>query len=203
MASNPLRELAGLGQSVWLDYIRRDFLDDGGLGRLAPGDGLAGVTSNPSIFAQAVSSSETCAEQARMLLAANPATTTAELYEALAVEDTRAAADQLRGVYDGSSGSDGFVSLEVSPHLAEESAATVAEARHLRALVDRPNLMIKVPATAAGVVAVEELIGAETVNTLPLATLEAFRDHGTARPTLGAGTDEAARRDPAAAGGKR
>jgi transaldolase len=146
------------GQAVWLDYIERDLVMRGGLARLVADDGVRGVTSNPSIFCSAITSSEAYQSAIDGLLAERPSITTAELYEALVIEDIQQATDVLRPVYDDSGASDGFVSLEVSPHLAHDTAGTVEEARRLWRAVDRPNLMIKVPATDAGIPAVEELI---------------------------------------------
>ncbi len=146
------------GQSVWLDFIERGMLADGGLERMIAADGVRGVTSNPSIFKQAITGGDHYLPALESILAEDPGIATSTLYEILAVEDIRTAADQLRPVYDASGGADGFVSLEVSPLLAHDTAGTVAEARRLWALVDRPNLMIKVPATAAGIPAIEELI---------------------------------------------
>jgi transaldolase len=174
---NPLRQLAKLGQAVWLDYIRRKLLVEGGLRRLIEEDGLTGVTSNPSIFEKAIGGSDDYDAAMAELLDKDRRMTAGELFESLAIEDIRMAADQLRGVYDASGGADGFVSLEVSPYLAHDTAATVEEARRLWRAVDRPNLMIKVPGTAAGVPAFETLI-AEGVNVnvtlmFSLATYEA------------------------------
>ena len=157
---NPLQRLwHDFGQAVWLDYIERDLVTGGGLARLVAEDGVRGVTSNPSIFHQAITGGEAYADAIRSLIAEQPTISTTELYEALAIDDIRSAADVLRPVFDGADGSDGFVSLEVSPHLAHDTAGTVEEARRLWRQVDRPNLMIKVPATAAGLPAVETLIG--------------------------------------------
>jgi transaldolase len=147
-------------QAVWLDFIERGLITTGELARLVESDGVRGVTSNPSIFCSAITSSGAYDPSIDALLAGRPDLTAQELYEALAVDDIRGAADVLRPVYDGSGGSDGFVSLEVSPHLAHDTTGTVEEARRLWRTVDRPNLMIKVPATEAGIPAVEELIGA-------------------------------------------
>jgi transaldolase len=156
---NPLTALAERGQSVWIDYIHRTSLHDGTLAAQVA-DGVRGVTSNPSIFEQAVAGSDAYDEQLAELVAARPGAASEELFEALAVTDIQAAADILRGVYDASNGGDGYVSLEVSPRLAADTTATVAEARRLWDAVDRPNLMIKVPATPEGVPAIEELIAA-------------------------------------------
>jgi len=150
-------------QAVWLDFIRRDLVRDGELARLVQDDGIRGVTSNPSIFHQAITSGRVYDDAIEALLADRPGLSTVDLYEALAVDDIRAAADVLAPVYESSGGADGFVSLEVSPHLARDAAGTVAEARRLHAAVGRPNLMIKVPATDEGLPAIETLL-AEGVN---------------------------------------
>jgi transaldolase len=156
---NPLRALwEEQGQAVWLDYIERDLVTGGGLARLVAEDGIRGVTSNPSIFHQAITGGAAYREAIRTLLTEQPAMSTNALYEALAIEDIRGAADVLRPVWEDSGGADGFVSLEVSPGLADDTAGTVAEARRLWREVDRANLMIKVPATAAGLPAIERLI---------------------------------------------
>ncbi|MCP4895886.1 MAG: transaldolase [bacterium] len=156
---NRLRQLWGEhGQAVWLDFIQRDLLNSGGLTRLIEEDGVRGVTSNPSIFEKAIAGSGDYDAAIDALLAASPAPSLIQLYEALAKDDIRSAADLLRPVYDGSGGSDGFVSLEVSPQLAADTKATVEEARRLWKEVARPNLMIKVPATKAGAPAIQTLI---------------------------------------------
>ena len=156
---NPLTALFDtFGQSIWLDFIRRDLLAEGNLEMMIRADGIRGVTSNPSIFHKAITGSSVYDDAIEARLARNPEIATEALYEELAVEDIQLAADILRHVYDASGGTDGFVSLEVSPYLAEETEATVAEARRLWALVGRPNLMIKVPATRAGIPAIETLI---------------------------------------------
>lgn len=158
----PLEELNSQGQSVWVDYIRRDFTRDGGLQSLVD-DGVRGVTSNPSIFEAAIGGSAEYDEALRSRLDVNPDCTPTELFEAVAITDIQEAADVLRSVYDESGGADGFVSLEVSPTLAHDSEGTIRDARRLWAAVDRPNLMIKVPATGPGIPAIEELI-AEGIN---------------------------------------
>ncbi len=160
---NRLRQLRQQGQAVWLDYIRRDLLTGGELARLIEEDGVSGVTSNPAIFEQAIGGSDLYDESLRALLAAGSDRPVAELYEELAVEEIRMAADLLRPVYDETGGADGFVSLEVSPHLARRTEATLEEARRLWRRVARPNLMIKIPATAEGIPAVEEAL-AEGIN---------------------------------------
>jgi transaldolase len=158
---NALHELHALGQSVWLDYIRRGILDNGELEEMIRRYDLRGVTSNPSIFEQAIGDSDDY-DDAFDFLASDQADAT-EAYEALAVEDITRACDLFRGVYDESNGTDGFVSLEVSPELAHDEAGTLAEARRLWKAVGRPNLMIKVPGTDAGLPVIEQLL-AEGLN---------------------------------------
>ncbi len=152
---NKLEELNAAGQSVWLDFIRRDMLQNGALKTLVA-EGVRGLTSNPSIFQNAIATSDEYDAQIKSVVQSGGTAETA--FEALAVEDIQGAADVLRGVYDESTGRDGFVSLEVSPTIAHDTDATINDARRLWGLVDRPNLMIKVPATAAGIPAIEELI---------------------------------------------
>ncbi len=159
---NRLRQLEQFGQSVWLDYVRRDLLTGGGLKALIADDGVKGVTSNPAIFEKAI------AEGAEYRDALHATTRSGEtdperIYERLAIEDIAMAADQLADVHRATGGRDGFVSLEVSPRLAHDTEATVAEARRLWRAVDRRNLLIKVPATPAGLPAIETLI-AEGIN---------------------------------------
>ncbi|MEE4273218.1 MAG: transaldolase [Thermoanaerobaculales bacterium] len=158
---NPLKALWEKHQQApWLDYIERDLLTGGGLQRYVVDDGVRGVTSNPSIFKAAITGSGSYDADIDVHLAANPSASTTELYEALAVKDIQMAADVLAPVFAAADGSDGFVSLEVSPHLAHDTAGTEAEAHRLWQAVDRPNLMIKVPATPAGIPAIENLIAA-------------------------------------------
>jgi transaldolase/glucose-6-phosphate isomerase len=157
---NPLKQLGEQGQAIWLDYIRRNLLSSGGLKRLVDDDGIRGVTSNPTIFEKAIAGSTDYDQALRAMLAENPNADLEKLYEPLAIEDIQMAADVLRPVYDATNGDDGYVSLEVSPHLAHDTEKTISEAKRLRAAVNRPNLMIKVPATPAGVPAIEELIAA-------------------------------------------
>ncbi len=152
---NPLLELNSFGQSVWLDYIRRDFVTGGGLRKLIDEDGLAGMTSNPAIFEKAIGGGNEYAAALQALKAKGLGAM--DLYETLAIEDIRAAADLFKPVFEATKGLDGFVSLEVSPYLARDTAGTVAEARRLWKDVARPNVMIKVPATAEGLPAIELL----------------------------------------------
>jgi len=149
-----LRALGAFGQSVWLDYLRRHLFGSGELAALIRDDDLRGLTSNPSIFEKAIAGS-TDYDEAIARLADRSA---GEIYEQLAVEDLRTAADLLRPTYEATGRADGYVSLEVSPRLAHDTAATVAEARRLWARVERDNLMIKVPATPAGIPAIRQLL---------------------------------------------
>ncbi|MSQ27264.1 MAG: transaldolase [Dehalococcoidia bacterium] len=155
---NPLQQLHQHGQSVWLDYISRELLTGGGLRRLIEEDGLRGMTSNPSIFQKAITTGSAYDDAVRRFLGANPRADSEAVYEELAVEDIRMAADQLRPVYDGSGGADGFVSLELSPRLARATGSSIEQGRRLWKTVDRPNLMLKVPATAEGIPVVETLL---------------------------------------------
>ena len=174
MTTNPLKALHDHDQSFWVDYIDRELVARGGIQRLIEDDGLRGLTSNPSIFEAAISGSgDYDADIEAVLGGASSRPETVDVYETLAVQDIRAAADALRGVYDASEGRDGFVSFEVSPHLARDTKGTVAEARRLWGWVDRPNLMIKVPATPEGMPAIEELIaGGVNVNVTLIFSVE-------------------------------
>jgi transaldolase len=153
---NPLVELQAYGQSFWYDNIRRKFLHDGTIRRLLDEDGLRGMTSNPSIFEKAIGNSDDYDDQITGLVAKGEKP--AGVYEALALADIRTACDLFAELYETSEGGDGFVSLEVSPHLANNDVETIAEARRLYGAVNRPNVMIKVPATAEGIPAIRELI---------------------------------------------
>ena len=155
---NPLKELARFGQSIWLDYIRRSLIVSGELKRLVDEDGLAGVTSNPAIFEKAITGSTDYTNALAELQQYKDLDAKA-LYERLAIRDIQDAADVLHPVYDRTGGRDGFVSLEVSPFLANETQATIEEARRLWLAVGRENLMVKVPGTSAGLPAIEQLIG--------------------------------------------
>lgn len=157
---NPLLELRDLGQSVWYDYIRNDLLETGELARLIERDGLAGLTSNPSIFDKAITGSDLYDPFIREALAASGDSSAEDLFYHLAIGDLRAAADAFLPVYEASGRADGYVSLEVSPDLAHDTDGTVREAQSLFERVGRPNLMIKVPATREGLPAIERLIAA-------------------------------------------
>lgn len=155
--ANPLVQLARHGQSFWLDNISRELISSGRLRRLIDEDGLKGMTSNPAIFEKAITGSTDYDEDIGLLAAQGR--NAVEIYETLAISDIRQAADQLSAVYDATRGADGYVSLEVSPELADDTAGTIAEARRLWEEVDRRNVMIKVPATRAGIPAIRQLIG--------------------------------------------
>lgn len=166
--------LARLGQSIWYDNVSRDLLDSGDLARLVAEHGVRGVTSNPTIFQKAMSGSAAYRAQFEALAARGG--TAESIYEACAVEDIRRGADLLRGVYDESGGTDGFISLEVSPRLAHDTDATIAEAKRLHAAVGRPNLMVKVPATPEGMPAIRALIAAGiSINVTLIFSLSAYQ----------------------------
>jgi transaldolase / glucose-6-phosphate isomerase len=155
---NALKALTEYGQAVWLDFLARRFVAEGGLARLVEQDGLTGVTSNPAIFEKAIAGSADYDEALAAAEKSGDADVPA-LYESLAVADIRHAADVLRPVYEASGRRDGFVSLEVSPYLALDTAATLVEARRLWREVARDNLLVKVPATEAGLPAIRQLLG--------------------------------------------
>jgi transaldolase / glucose-6-phosphate isomerase len=155
MTANPLIDVQHFGQSIWMDYIRRSLIDSGQLARLV-NMGIVGMTSNPTIFAKAIADTEEYDDK----IGAHIEQDVTEIYEALAIADIQAAADILRPVYDDTRGIDGYVSLEVSPLLAYDTEKTISEAQRLFQAVDRPNVMIKIPATPQGLPAIEEAIAA-------------------------------------------
>ncbi|HKP11225.1 MAG TPA: transaldolase [Blastocatellia bacterium] len=154
MSANPLVELSKLGQSVWYDNIERKLITSGELRRLIDEDDLRGVTSNPAIFEKAISGSDLYEDQIRELI--EQGASAADIYEALAIRDIQSAADELLRVYERTDKLDGYVSLECSPLLANDTQATIDEARRLWGLVARPNVMIKIPGTAEGIPAIEQ-----------------------------------------------
>jgi transaldolase/glucose-6-phosphate isomerase len=156
-ATNPLKDLLKFGQSVWLDYIRRDLITSGELKRLIEEDGLRGMTSNPAIFEKAIAGSTEYADILASLRDRSDLDAKAR-YEIVAIRDIQDAADLLRPVYDESKRRDGYISLEVSPYLARDTQGTLEEARRLWKAVDRPNIMIKVPGTTEGIPAFQQLI---------------------------------------------
>lgn len=155
---NPLQQLEACGQSPWLDYLKRSLIETGELRRMVESDGLKGVTSNPSIFEKAIGESEEYTAALGSFQASGDHGVAA-IYEHLAIADIRAAADVLHPVHARTQGRDGYISLECSPYLANDTAATVTEALRLWEAVARPNLMVKVPATPAGIPAIRTLIG--------------------------------------------
>jgi transaldolase len=157
MNKNPLLVLEAFGQSVWLDNLSRKLLMNGEIQRLIDQDGVSGLTTNPSIFEKAISESQDYDDAIQTLTSEGKSVD--EIYQALTVEDIQHAADLFRPVYDQMKGADGFVSLEVSPNLAHDTAGTISEARLLWSAVNRPNLFIKVPATREGLPAIQQLIG--------------------------------------------
>jgi transaldolase/glucose-6-phosphate isomerase len=155
---NPLKQLNQFGQSPWLDNVNRADLSKGVIEKMIQEDGLKGVTSNPAIFEKAMGGSDVYDDQLKSLLSAG-AKSVGDLYEAMAITDIQSVADKLKPVYEATKYVDGYVSLEVSPYLANDTEATLNEARRLWKAVDRKNLMVKVPATKAGIPAIETLIG--------------------------------------------
>jgi transaldolase len=176
MPDTPLHQLAAAGQSVWIDFLSRTFVQGGDLRALVD-EGVRGVTSNPTIFQSAIAEGDAYDEQLREVLKTE--TEPKEVFLALAVDDIRGACDILRGEWDktGENARDGWVSLEVDPNLAHDTEGTIEEAKRLHALVDRPNLFIKIPATKAGLPAIEETIAAGIpVNVTLIFSLQRHRE---------------------------
>ena len=173
--ANPLLHLQAFGQSAWLDFLRRGMLTSGEMQRLMEDCGVQGVTSNPSIFEKAIAGSHDYDDRIHAL--ALEGKTSREIYEDLTLDDVRRTADLFRRVYDQTEGRDGFVSLEVSPDLADDATGTVKEARRLWQLLNRPNVMIKVPGTREGITAIRQLIAEGiNVNVTLLFSLSRYRD---------------------------
>jgi transaldolase len=197
MISHRLQQLHDAGQSVWLDYIDRTMLRSGDLERRIREDALMGMTSNPTIFEKALAEGHAYDEQ---ILASTEDRSAWALFEALATEDVRLACDAFRGVYDRTNGADGYVSIEVSPHLATDADGTLEEAERLWRTIDRPNVMIKVPGTIEGAHAVRRLIAdGINVNVTLLFSLaaherviDAYLDGLEARATAGQPLDHVA-----------
>jgi transaldolase len=193
-----IKELSKLGQSIWYDFIQRTMITSGQLADLVF-KGLGGVTSNPSIFEQAITGSTDYDADLNRLIAQDKCVN--EIYESLAVEDIAMAADVLRTVYNATGGKDGFVSLEVDPGLAHQTEHTIAEARRLFETVGRPNVMIKVPATPAGIPAIAALIGAGVnVNVTLIFALESYRNVAGAYID---GLEQLSKNGPTVKGGQR
>ena len=173
-SSTRIQQLNSAGQSIWFDFIERSMVQSGQLAALVAA-GVTGVTSNPTIFEQAMTQSDAYQEDLQQLVAAGKGAK--EIYETLAIADIQAAADVLRSVYDNTNQADGYVSIEVAPTLAHDTAATIAEARRLWTAVDRANVMIKVPATKAGIDAIQQLISEGiNVNVTLIFSLERYSD---------------------------
>lgn len=174
---NAIRTLEQLGQSIWYDNISRSLLQSGGLRRMVREDGLLGVTSNPSIFEKAIAGSDDYDAELRAMLSRDPSTTVPDLIQALMVSDIRAAADDLREVYDRTGKRDGYVSVEVTPAKARDARATIEEVRLLWRLVDRPNLMVKIPATREGLSAIEQAVcEGMNINVTLIFSVERYRE---------------------------
>jgi transaldolase len=175
MRKNHLKELGTLGQSLWLDYISRDLIASGKLKRMIVEDGLRGMTSNPAIFEKAIVNGKEYNASIRAM--AREKKNAKEIYEALCLRDVQSAADEFHPLYERTGGADGYVSLEVNPHLARDTHGTIKEARRLWGALNRPNVMIKVPATAEGLPAIERLIGEGiNVNVTLLFSLSRYRE---------------------------
>jgi transaldolase len=174
MSQNPLLRLTELGQSVWYDYIRRDLYQGPELRRLIVEDGLRGMTSNPTIFQQAIAATALYDEDIRQL--GGGGRPPAVIFEALAVEDVTRAADVFRSVYETTEGEDGFVSIEVAPRLALDTEGTIAEARRLWRACDRPNVMVKIPGTEPGLPAIRQCLSEGiNINITLLFSIERYR----------------------------
>lgn len=155
-SKNPLIELESFGQSIWLDYIRRNILESGKLKQLIEEDGVSGITSNPAIFEKAIAESNDYDEEIKTLIAEKE--TAGQIFRALTTHDIQRTADLLYPTYVKTEGRDGFVSLEVSPNIAMDAEKSIAEARELWQIVNRPNLLVKVPGTEPGLKAIRQLI---------------------------------------------
>src|SRR6266700_2529966 len=172
--TNPLKQLQTLGQSVWYDNIDRGQLQSSAFQRLLTDDGILGVTANPTIFEKSISTGHAYDAQINQLI--NEGKNTSDIYEAVVIQDIRTVADLLRPIYDQTEGKDGYVSLEVSPELAHDTAGTISEARRFWKIVERQNLMIKIPATPEGIPAIHDaLFDGINVNITLIFSLESYR----------------------------
>jgi len=175
MEENPLKKLEALGQSIWLDYIRCDLITSGKLKLMIEEDGLGGMTSNPSIFEKAIAESQLYDKDISEI--ALKEKNIQVMYETICLHDVQNAADEFKTIYKKTDGKDGYVSLEVNPHLAHDTEGTIKEARRLWAALDRPNVLIKVPATKEGLPAIQQLISEGiNVNVTLLFALERYRE---------------------------
>jgi len=172
--TNPLLQLKEYGQSVWYDNIDRAQLVSGQFKKMLEEDGIQGVTANPTIFQKSISSGHAYDEQIQQLISQGKSTN--EIYEALVIKDIQTVADLLRPIYDSTDGKDGYVSLEVSPDLANDTEGTIAEAARFWQIVNRPNLMIKIPATPAGIPAIRKTLSdGINVNVTLIFAIESYR----------------------------
>ncbi len=175
MSESRLHQLSALGQSVWIDFLSREMLRSGKLGRLMAEDAVVGVTSNPTIFEKAISSGDAYDDELRDLLTETD--DAKEIFWALASKDVGDACDLLRAVWDAGGGQDGYVSIEVDPNLAGDTEGTIAEAQHLHDTIDRPNLYVKIPATKAGLPAIEEMIArGRNINVTLIFSLQRYEE---------------------------
>jgi transaldolase len=175
MGASRLHHLAEYGQSVWIDFLSRDMVTSGDLERRMRDDAVVGVTSNPTIFQKAISSGAAYDEQLREVL--EEERDSKEIFLRLAIKDVEDALDILRQVWDEGSGQDGYVSLEVDPNLASDTAGTIDEAQRLHEAIDRPNLFVKIPATKAGLPAIEEMIArGRSINVTLIFSLERYAE---------------------------
>jgi transaldolase len=175
MGASRLHRLAEYGQSVWIDFLSRDMLRSGELERRMRDDAVVGVTSNPTIFQKAISSGGAYDEQLREVL--EEERDPKEIFLRVAIKDVEDALDLLRPVWDKGSGQDGYVSLEVDPNLASDTAGTIEEAQRLHETIDRPNLFVKIPATKAGLPAIEEMIArGRSINVTLIFSLERYAE---------------------------
>ena len=175
MSESRLHKLSELGQSVWIDFLSREMIQTGGLERLMRDDAVVGVTSNPTIFQKAISEGDLYDEQIRTLM--EEYDDPKEIFWRLAETDVGNACDLLRSVWDGGGGKDGYVSIEVDPNLAGDTEATIAEARRLHEQIDKPNLFVKIPATKAGLPAIEEMIASgKNINVTLTFSLERYSE---------------------------
>jgi transaldolase len=175
MGESRLHQVSALGQSVWIDYLSRRLIHEGELARLMREDAVVGVTSNPTIFQKAIAEGNAYDEQLREVLAEED--DPKEVFLKLAVKDVQDACDLLRSVWDEGQGQDGYVSIEVDPNFAFDTDATIAEAQRLHELVDRPNCFVKIPATEAGLPAIEEMIArGRNINVTLIFSLERYAE---------------------------
>ena len=174
MAQSRLHQLSALGQSVWIDFLSRELLESGELAQMMEDDAVSGVTSNPTIFQKALSEGDRYDAQIRDLLGEQDPK---EIFIALAARDVGNACDLMRSVWDGGRGLRGYVSIEVDPNLAYETGGTIAQARRLHELIERPNLYVKIPATKDGLPAIEEMIASgRSINVTLIFSLQRHRE---------------------------